>query len=407
MLRVALVTYETSPMRGSEAAVSWNYITHMSENVELHVVYSDYEDEIHAFIKDNPIKHVTWHHIPRAPLNDCSGISGNIRFNINYRKWHKTVARKVQYLFENGEIDLCHFLNPIGFKEPGECWKTEGLPYIWGPIQGVDNFPLRLCYGIGAKTWIKALLRRLVHNSLFIFLPNVRSAIRRSDIIFGATPATIAGIRKYHHRDVEYLAEHSITAIERDSPIVYQNGEILRLIWVGSICERKALTIALSALTKVKYQNWHLDILGDGPELDKHKRCFGSMSDKITFHGKVSRNKVHEFFFNAHLHLITSLGEASTTVIFEAMSKGIPVISLDHCGMGAILSHGNGIRIPLGSFDSVTETIANEIDNIIENPKRIRALSAGALEWAKQHTWDQRRELFLRTYHDLVDLQRH
>ncbi|MDE5685485.1 MAG: glycosyltransferase family 4 protein [Paramuribaculum sp.] len=403
MLKVALVTYETSPNRGSEAAVSWNYITQMSEKIELHVIYSDYEEEIRAFIQTSPIKNVTWHHIPRQTLNDCSGISGNIRFSLNYRKWHKDVFHRVRTLFENKEIDICHFLNPIGFKEPGECWKIEGLPYVWGPIQGVDNFPLSLCYGIGAKTWIKALLRRVVHNSLFIFLPNVRSAIRRSDIIFGATPATIAGIRKYHKRDVEYLAEHSITEVERNSPITYQNSEILRLIWVGAVCERKALKIALSALSKVKSRNWHLDILGDGPELDRNKRCFRSLSDNVTFHGKVSREKVHEFFFNAHLHLITSLGEASTTVIFEAMSKGIPVLSLDHCGMSAILSHNNGIRVPLGNFKSVTDSIAKEIDDIIESPQKIRTLSSGALAWAKQHTWDRRRELFLRTYHDIVN----
>lgn len=38
-MKILVITYPCSPYRGSEFSVSWNYVTHMSKDNELYVIY--------------------------------------------------------------------------------------------------------------------------------------------------------------------------------------------------------------------------------------------------------------------------------------------------------------------------------------------------------------------------------
>ena len=69
---------------------------------------------------------------------------------------------------------------------------------------------------------------------------------------------------------------------------------------------------------------------------------------------------------NSHLHVISSLGEATTTVLFEAMSYGVPTMTLDHCGMAGVVCEECGIKIPIHSYNQVISDIAKRIDELIE-----------------------------------------
>lgn len=68
----------------------------------------------------------------------------DIEYNLNYRKWHWQAYLWAEDIVEREHVDVIHYLNPIGFKEPGYCWKIKEVPYVWGPIQGVENRPLAL-----------------------------------------------------------------------------------------------------------------------------------------------------------------------------------------------------------------------------------------------------------------------
>ena len=48
---------------------------------------------------------------------------------------------------------------------------------------------------------------------------------------------------------------------------------------------------------------------------------------------------------STHLHIITSLGEGNPTTIWEAMDRGIPTVSLNHCGMKDVICDKCGVKI--------------------------------------------------------------
>ena len=151
---ILVLAYAISPIRGSEYSVAWNYINEMSKDNDLVVLYGaagnhmgDF-DEIESWLLTNSVLNVKF--VPVYPnsltlkLNylNRKGILPYV-FYFAYNFWHRQVYKKTKELIANEHFDLIHFLNPIGYREPGYLWKFD-LPYIWGPIGGVSNRPKQL-----------------------------------------------------------------------------------------------------------------------------------------------------------------------------------------------------------------------------------------------------------------------
>lgn len=404
MYRIALITYDISPYRGSEASVSWNFVTKMSRHVHLTVYYGNFRDEVERYLAEHPIENVDWVNVEKKDVEHFGrGLRQDIAYTVYYRQWHRRVAELIGQAVERGEVDLIHYLNPIGFKEPGWTWKIKSVPYVWGPLQGVDNRPLKLCKALGAKTLLSACVRRIVHNGAFIFMPRVRSAFKRTDMIFAATPATLKGLKKYHGRQAHYLPENGIVQFERTAPIELNNSEPLKMVWIGGLdVARKAVGLLLDALLKVKSENWQITLFGDGQLSVENQKKVEMLDNKVVVAGKVSRAEVQKEFLKSHLHVISSMGEGNPTVIWEAMAKGVPTMTLDHCGMAGVVCERCGIKIPIDSYENVTSRMAAEIDSLIAHPQRIMQLSQGVLECGRRFMWDARIDIFLATYQRLI-----
>lgn len=402
MRTIILVTYDISPYRGSEASVSWNYVYNMGEYHKVIVLYGRGKDEIEKYLESHQMPNVKFINIPYVSLQG-SGLLLDIKYNLNYRRWHYQTYLKAKELVNNEHVDIIHYLNPIVFKEPGYCWYIKKVPYVWGPIQGVENRPLALFPALSPKGKINALARRLVHNGMLMCLPRVRKALKRADAVFAATPNTVKQLKRIHHKDAIYLPENGILKMERTEPITM--NDTLNLIWVGSIDERKALGILISALGKVKNNNWHLNVLGEGPLRGKCEALADELgiSERITFHGKVDRAQVQLVFGQSQVHVISSLGEATTTVLWEAFSKAIPTITLDHCGMAGVVSSECGIKIPIRSYQQVLNDIAFAIDDLMEHPEKVTRLSQGTIECAKKFMWKNRIALYDKVYDKVLE----
>lgn len=401
MYSLALITYDISPYRGSEASVSWNYVWNMRHTNKLIVIYGKGKDEIERFIVENgSVENVEFINNPVETATG-KGIMMDIKYNLAYRRWHLKTYEMVNKMVDEGRVDLIHYLNPIGFKEPGFLWKITKVPYVWGPIQGVENRPFELYHALSVKGKCNALVRRIVHNGLFILMPRLKKALDRVDVVFAATPNTVKNLKRWYHKDSIYLPENGIMKMERTTPVMYDGG-VLRLIWIGGICERKALVILLDALAKVGGHNWHLDVLGDGDQKEKLQKKFSHLNNHITWHGMVDRASVQEILLQSHLHVISSLGEGNPTILWEAFGKAIPTLTLDHCGMAGVVCEKCGIKIPIHSYNQVVEDIVDRINGVLHNPKIIEQLSVGTIECAKKFMWSNRIDLYNETYEKLI-----
>jgi glycosyltransferase involved in cell wall biosynthesis len=414
--KILVVAYAVSPTRGSEYSVAWNYLTEMSKDNEIVVLYGvsgDHMgdiDEMEAWLSTNLISNVRF--VPVLPNKITTRL--NIlnqkgifpyAFYLAFNFWQRQIYLEVEKIIKHEKFDLIHNLNPIGYREPGYLWKLD-LPYIWGPIGGIPNRPSQLFKDLNLKSRIFFTIRNWVNTIQFKFNSRLKQALKKTDLLLTATSENKDIVLKEYNVESIHISENGI--VESDfnralNCVDLKEGETLNIVWIGTIDERKSINFLIEALIKIKNQNWHLHILGQGPMKEKMQQRAIEMqiNDKLTWHGHVERSKVLSLLQSIHLHIITSLGEATTTVLFEAMTNGIPTITLNHCGMKDVVCDKCGVKIGINSVEQIKNDLASTILNFIENPKKVNDLSKGVAECMELHTWKSRRLLF-NSYYDIA-----
>lgn len=403
---ILVLAYSISPVRGSEYAVGWNYVRHMSERHRLIVLYGlagDHMGDAHeitayrgpvsdraqfVFVKPNPL----------ARAINSLNKRGLLPFSFYpaYRLWHKSAARKAKIIAQANAIDVVHYLCPIGFREPGYLRELD-KPYIWGPIGGIAPRPARLFFGLGFAAGMKTVARNLVNAAQFRFVPRVARAIRETDLLLAATSENADQIAHIYGRTAIVLPENALDdPVEDTSPVVEvgQCGidEPLRLVWVGTLETRKAITLLLRALTLLSPECWRLDVVGAGPLLEQAKAeaAVRGIDGQITWHGKVARSEAVRCFRNADLHILTSLAEAHSTVLWEAMGLGVPTVAFDHCGMRDSLADGGGVKVPMGSLDEMVASLAETLATLSADRAALRCLKEGVQSVVERYSWNRR-----------------
>lgn len=414
---ILVLAYSISPTRGSEYSVGWNYVEEMSVNNDLVVLYGlagDHmgdvdEVENSRICQDMPnVKFIPVRPNFMANLLNTLNRKGVFvyTFYFAYKLWHKQAYRAARGIIEHQPIDLIHYLCPIGYREPGYLWKLD-KPYIWGPIGGVMNRPAGIMLDKSLFRGLIGVLRNIVNTLQFRYSKRVKSALARSDLLLASTSETKRMLHDEHGIDSVHLPENAIRAemLGNQRLAKVLPNECLNIIWVGGVDERKSLDILLTALSHLKDGNWHLYVVGSGPLTGKCMELSRQLgvAERITWVGSVSRETVNSYYARAHLHAITSLMEGNPTVIWEAMSFGVPTITLDHCGMHDTVCDACGIKIPVGTLEQTVHRYADSLDRLISNPHLITDLSRGVFECSRNVTWDQRRIHWETFYQSAVD----
>lgn len=406
---ILVLAYSISPVRGSEYAVGWNYVTHMAHDHDLIVLYGlagDHMGDVEemAGAADRFGGRVTF--VPvmpdrRARIANHLNRTGRIpyAFYIAYRYWHLSALHAARRIMAERTVDVVHYLCPIGYREPGYLWQLD-KPYIWGPIGGIAPRPVRAFFGLGVANGIKTLVRNWTNAFQFRTGRRVRHAIRRSDLLLAATTENAREVTRIHDRTPVFLPENAIVAHDTMVRTVSSSDRPLRLIWVGTIETRKAITILLGALGTIDPSRWRLQVLGSGPLFDASREEAETLgiAASIEWLGKVQRDRALECFRAADVHVLTSLAEAHSTVLWEAMSAGVPTMAIDHCGMHDSIDDAGGIRIPLASIEEMRSGFAGAIRRLIEDRVLLQNLSAGASACAERNSWDRRRAFWSEAY---------
>lgn len=398
---VLVLAASISPIRGSEFSVGWNYVEHMSREHRLTVLYgiagnhlgdlSEMRDVVGNQF-ENPVTFVP---VPLGRL--ASAINwlnrrgfASYAFYIAYRLWHRDALRAARKILAERDIDIVHYLCPIGYREPGYLWKLD-RPYIWGPIGGMNMRPVRPFLDLGKAAGIKTALRNLVNFLQFRMNPRLSYAIRRADVLVVNTTENQLLVERVYHRTGDLMPENAVVGAPEEH-LLQPATEPLRLIWAGRIDTAKALDILIAALAKLPSRGWALDVLGDGPrrELVRQASVDLGLDANIRWHGKVDTTEVIRHFRSADVHVLTSLAEAHSTVLWEAMSCGTPTISFDHCGMHDSICDECGIRLPVSNVPEMELALSQAIARLIDDRATVASLSRGASVCAKRNSWPAR-----------------
>ena len=412
-LKVLVAAYACDPYRGSEMAVGWSWLTAIASNHEVWVITADWQREsIETFIACAPTKYANIHFAYVTPkpwhYSDvnrfwrlCERSILKPLMHCSYRIWQRDAFKLARELHEKVQFDLVHQLTFVGFRFPGHLWKL-GIPFVWGPIGGLENTPWRLLPAMGVRGAAYYGARNLV-NSMhrrFLRLPRKAFAAAGPGVI-AATGAIRREIQRWYGVDAEVICEVGLPPQTCNTYAMRREGEPLRIAWSGRHLPGKALHLLLRALSHVPdTTDWRLDIYGDGPCKLKWQRLaarFG-IESRCTWHGQVSRAEALAGLKSTHLFVTTSLKDLTSTVILEALANGVPVICPDHCGFSDVVSDSCGVRIPIRNVREFEAGLSREIIEIARDETMRSRLAAGALRSAREFSWEAKAEAIDRVY---------
>jgi glycosyltransferase involved in cell wall biosynthesis len=413
-MNILLHTYLVSPIRGSEASVAWNYIINISKNNHIYVLcgtsgdffgdFKDLDDYLDAHILQNVTflkiypnkKTILLNYLNKKHIFKYS-------FYFAYKNWEKQVYNYV--LAMPYKYDIIHFLGPIGFREPGYLWKIN-KPYIWGPIGGTVHYKYQAIDNKKYFTISFFKFRDMISDLQLKYSNRVKKALKKADIIIAANSEEKKRLEQQTDKKIDILPENGISDFECFSQNV-KGENYLNLIQIGEISSGKNVKLLLDSLLLMKNKdNIRLKIIGSGKEENYLKNYVkkNNLNSIVEFFGRVNRQTVFSLLKSSDLHILTSLKEAASTVLLEAMSVGIPTLSLNHCGMGDIICEKCGILIDITTYKTIKQQIALCLDNCINNPGIINTLRTNLLICRKDVSWSRRRDIFNAYYLKSMDI---
>ncbi|MBN1489483.1 MAG: glycosyltransferase, partial [Phycisphaerae bacterium] len=391
--RVLAVAAACHPDRGSEPGLGWAWIKALAERHDLWVIVGEREGNrpaIQRELRKNPMlrEHLRIFFVPRPNPPRITRLCPPLYYRY-YRQWHALAFAIARRLHDEIRFDVAHQINMIGYREPGYLWRLN-LPFVWGPIDGVTNMPLRFwrILGIGGTAYY--VVYNLINTWQRRFAPRVQQARARAGALAAASEGTQRLLRQLCNTQSHVI--HDTGPVETGSAETKRprDGEPLRLVWSGLHIPRKGLPILLHALRRLPTDTRvHVDILGGGPRTRAWQRLATRLGihARLTWRGRLSKAEALDVMRAGHVFVITSLRDATSSVLMEALSLGLPVICLDHCGFTDVVTPACGIKIPLTHTDDVIAGFARVIADLAHKPDVVRDLSEGALERARTFSW--------------------
>lgn len=163
----------------------------------------------------------------------------------------------------------------------------------------------------------------------------------------------------------------------------------LRLVFAGRLEQAKGAQVALEALARLSARGEaRLDVLGDGPERGRLERQSEALrsAGRVTFHGWVSPEQVHEFLAQAHFLLHPSAREGWPKALGEAMAHGaVPVAGAVSAIPQVLEESGAGLAYPPGEAAGFAEGIAA----LAGDAQRWKAMSLAGVAAAPRFTYER------------------
>lgn len=409
MLNVLINAYAVSPNWGSEQGMGWNWVVNLAKFCRLDVITEgEWRDDIEMALNSLPQReNITFHYLPVSPeIRKMCWNQGDWRFYYYYRKWQKRALDCAREIIADHQIDVIHQLNMVGFREPGYLWKIKGIPFVWGPVGGMELMPMEYLRGVSAKQRYFNIIKNRINKFQYTHSSRVKAAINRANVLISAVKGVQDVIKNVHHKESVLINE---TGVKIDSSVVKKPCEkdaSLKIIWVGKFDFRKQLPLALRAVAALGKHDVELHICGAGSEavVEEMKKIAEAVgiADQCFWHGNVPNAEVKRMMADSDLMLFTSIMEATSTVVLEAISVGLPVVCFNACGFGPIVDDFAGITVELSDPNKSVRDFADVLGRIYDDRTILDKISQDIIANRESLTWDSKAVKTVELYNSIV-----
>jgi glycosyltransferase involved in cell wall biosynthesis len=389
--RLLLVAHSCRPNAGSELAVGWNRALEAARYFPTWVICDEWfnREEIEKYFAENGVvPNLKFIFVPTTERERRVSRLPTLYYP-SYNRWHRRAFKIAEQLHSQHHFDLIHQVNLSGFREPGYTWKLDA-PFIWGPLGGAQNFPLRFWRSAGVLGTLGEALRSALNNFQIRCSPRVGKAAKKAAVVLAATSTGARALECRRGSPIDVMLETGVHPRAETLVKDFHHAGPLRILWSGVFEHRKALQLVLEAVAKLPPNvPYELRILGRGA-LEKRWRKLArrlKVDQHCRWLGWVNHGDVAELYRWADVFTFTSLRDTSGNVVLESFANGTPVVCLDHQGMADIVTGDCGVKLPVTSYTDVINRFSAALTQLHQDRAELERLSRGALARADYYSW--------------------
>lgn len=411
MLKVLINAYACSPGMGSEPGMAWNWVVNLAKFCELYIITErEFREKIEAVVptlEQGGNMHFYYNPVSDEIRKMCWN-QGDWRFYKYYRQWQWKTYLMAKDICEKEKIAVLHQLNMIGFREPGYLWKLSkenGVPFVWGPIGGLKQFPTAYLKGAGLKMQLFMRLKNFLNIWQLKHEKRVDEALKTARLLMSSIPDSYRALKKYKGLESMVIPETGCFLSDDISTARFDNEEF-HIMWVGKFDFRKQLPLALQAVALAKNPKLKLDVYGSGSvgQVEMAKRMGEELgiSQQVIWYGNQKNDVVMEAMRKAQLFFFTSVNEDTSTVVLEAVSNRLPVVCFDACGMSAVIDASVGRKIALSQPSQSAHDFARILNELEGNRALLKQLSENCRQRQMELSWEVKARKVVEEYKRIV-----
>lgn len=398
-MRVLLSAYACAPNSGSEPGNGWNWAIHLAKlGVEVTVLTRiENRDAIEKYISENSIP-TNLQFIYIKTSVECLS-AGTVK---HYLFWQIAALKVAKNIEKDQSFDLIHHVSYIDLKAGSFLWQL-GKPFIFGPAGGGQMAPLSLIQYFD-KTWPKEFLRSIIMD-LLKFSPYHQKMALHTSLLLVANRDTERLAKQIGFKKIEFFSDVGL-------PLSYYPKQLperkysnpLRLIWVGKLIPLKGLRLALEALSRVRIP-YKLTIVGNGPQGREIQKWIiqRGLEEKVKWIGALPWAEVRAAYQEHDVLLFTSLRDTTGTQLLEAMSQGLPIITLDHHGARDFVPKEASIKVPVSDAEGTANALARAIETFYHLPLfDKKAMAEAAFIFSQRYSWPMKAEQMIKYYEKVL-----
>jgi glycosyltransferase involved in cell wall biosynthesis len=400
-MKILLISWAFSPGRGSEPGLGWNWAWYLSREHEIWALaHPEFRADVESWLirRPNPSLHVVW-----LKGTDWDPTKGQAGVTWHYLRWLKRAEQVGRTLHAEHTFDLVHHVSLNTISAPVGWWKL-GVPFVWGPVGGAQVCPTELLGLFGEARWlewVRALrLRALRHY------PPFRATVAKSAAILATNHETVRFLQSAGAGHVPLIWDNGVVdEVLPERPAPRPPSPVVRVLWASRFLKRKALPLALEAVASLQSTvPLKLVIAGGGDEADRWKAMAAALrlGDRVEFLGELGPDGMRDQFRKADVFLFTSVRDSCASVVREAMTYALPVVTLDIHGVGAYMPDAAGIKVAAGPRTATVRALASALDTLATDPVLRNTMGMEGWHYAATQVWSRRAEQMSALYRRLV-----
>lgn len=399
--RILLSAFDCEPGQGSEKGNGWNWAIGLAnKGYEVHcLTRSVNRPAIEQHVR---IENLYFHYIPMPLRMEVLFLLTPSSIYLHYMIWQYLAYRKGKFLHKKMRFALVHHVSWGSTQMGSHLYKLD-VPFIFGPAGGGQKAP-EAFKSYFSEHWDAEIKREKVSDWLIRYNPACNKMLKNAHVVLSSNPDTFAMAKKAGATTCQFSLDAALpeSFFPKEFKVKKTEPGKLKLLWVGRFMPRKGLLLTLDVMRELKsIPGITLTIVGHGEmedtiikQIDAH-----DLGGTVKMAGMVPYEKVRHFYETHDAFFFTSLRDSCPSQVLEAMSFGMPVITLDLHGQALLVNDQRGIRCKVSSPENAIQDLKNALIELCRHPAKVTQMSEEAMKFALQQTWPAKIEAIVEQYY--------